>query len=252
CKASVKLSAQWYKPYRTLMIRGTLACGDSGLSGKSIVLTSTKVPYAGNFATVVTGPDGSFNTNYKTTKPLTTVSAWYLGKPDQGGIASKVINLQPCPWCSTQLQSINTVNTQQTSSNSGNAPNENSNTQNAVKENSSAVNTPQENEVKKTCSLTVNVSPDTLKARSYDVTGKLTCGDSKVSGATISFTTLYYGKINGLSNAMTKSDGTYSKTTKAWTNSVLPGSVVARYAGDNEHMSANSKIFKIGLPNSQE
>ena len=38
CKASMKLSAQWYSPYRTLMIRGTLTCGDSGLDGKTIVL----------------------------------------------------------------------------------------------------------------------------------------------------------------------------------------------------------------------
>ncbi len=209
CKSSMKLSAQWYTPYRTLMMRGTLTCGDSGLAGKTIVLTSSKLSYVGKIATAVTGQDGSFSKSYKTTKPITTVSAWYLAGPDQGGMASKVINLGPCPWCGKSQENSNTANTLQ----------ENSNTRNAVQGSSNMVNTSQEKEVKKTCGLTVNVSPATLKASSYDVTGKLTCGDSRVSGAIITFTTIYNGKINGLSNAVTGSDGTYSKTTTAWTNS---------------------------------
>ena len=39
CKPAVALSAQWYPPYRNYMIRGTLTCGGSGLSGKTITLT---------------------------------------------------------------------------------------------------------------------------------------------------------------------------------------------------------------------
>ncbi len=125
CKSSMKLSAQWYTPYRTLMMRGTLTCGDSGLAGKTIILTSSKLSYVGKIATAVTGPDGSFSTNYKTTKPITTVSAWYLGGPDEGGMASKVINLGPCPWCGTQQQSSNAGNTQQQPKNSVNTNNNN-------------------------------------------------------------------------------------------------------------------------------
>ena len=125
CKSSMKLSAQWYTPYRTLMMRGTLTCGDSGLDGKTVILTSSKVSYVGKIATAVTGPDGSFSKSYKTTKPLTTVSAWYLGGPDEGGMASKIINLEPCPWCSIQLQGTNEGNTQLQSKNSVNTNNNN-------------------------------------------------------------------------------------------------------------------------------
>jgi uncharacterized protein YkwD len=125
CKSSMKLSAQWYTPYRTLMMRGTLTCGDSGLDGKTVILTSSKVSYVGKIATAVTGPDGSFSKSYKTTKPLTTVSAWYLGGPDEGGMASKIINLEPCPWCSIQLQDTNEGNTQLQSKNSVNTNNNN-------------------------------------------------------------------------------------------------------------------------------
>ena len=134
CKASMKLSALWYTPYRTLMIRGTLTCGGSGLDVKTVILTSSKLSYVGKIATVVTGPDGTFSKSYKTTKPLTTVSAWYLGAPDQVGIASKVIKIGPCPWCGTQQKSSNALNT----------PQEGSNTQNAIKENNNIVNAPHE------------------------------------------------------------------------------------------------------------
>ena len=75
------------------MIRGTLTCGGSGLVGKTITLTSSKLSYVGALGTVVTREDGSFYKSYKpasTAKPLTTISAWFLGGPDEGGITSKV------------------------------------------------------------------------------------------------------------------------------------------------------------------
>jgi len=99
------------------MIRGTLTCGGSGLSGKTITLTSSKLSYVGTLGTVVTGEDGSFSKSYKpasTAKPLSTVSAWFLGGPDEGGIASKVVTPQGGP------QTSNTANTPQGASNNGN------------------------------------------------------------------------------------------------------------------------------------
>jgi hypothetical protein len=117
CKPAISLSAQWYPPYRNYMIRGTLTCGGSGLGGKTITLTSSKLSYVGALGTVVTGEDGSFSKSYKpasTAKPFTTVSAWFLGAPDEGGIASKVVTPQGGP------QSSNTASTPQESSNNGN------------------------------------------------------------------------------------------------------------------------------------
>jgi uncharacterized protein YkwD len=118
CKAAVTaLSASWYSPYSLYQIRGQLTCGGSGLSGKSITLTSSKLSYVGKFGTAVTREDGYFSANYRpasTGKPLNTVSAWYLGGPDEGGIASKVVTPQGGP------QSSNTTSTPQESSNSGN------------------------------------------------------------------------------------------------------------------------------------
>ena len=57
-----------------------MTCGDSGLSGKTIILTSTHVSYFGRIASAVTGPEGTFSAT--TTKALTEASAWYnaLGK----------------------------------------------------------------------------------------------------------------------------------------------------------------------------
>jgi hypothetical protein len=142
CKPAIALSAQWYPPYRNYMIRGTLTCGGSGLSGKTITLTSSKLSYVGALGTVVTGEDGSFSKSYKpasTAKPLTTVSAWFLGGPDEGGIASKVVTPQGGP------QSSNTASTSQESSNNGNTAQEKgaSNTGNGA-ENSNTGNGGQE------------------------------------------------------------------------------------------------------------
>jgi hypothetical protein len=94
------------------MIRGQLTCGGSGLSGKTITLTSSKLSYVGAFGTAKTREDGTFSAS--TRKPLTTVSAWYLGGPDEGGIASKVVTPHGGP------QSSNTASTPQESSNTGN------------------------------------------------------------------------------------------------------------------------------------
>jgi hypothetical protein len=129
CKPTVALSAQWYPPYRNYMIRGILTCGGSGLSGKTITLTSSKLSYIGALGTVVTTEDGSFSKSYKpasTAKPLTTVSAWFLGGPDEGGIASKVVTPQGGP------QSSNAASTSQESTNPGNAAQGGSNTGNGA------------------------------------------------------------------------------------------------------------------------
>jgi hypothetical protein len=113
CKAAVtSLSASWYPPYSNYMIRGQLTCGGSGLSGKTITLTSSKLSYVGAFGTAKTREDGTFSAS--TRKPLTTVSAWYLGGPDEGGIASKVVTPHGGP------QSSNTASTPQETSNTGN------------------------------------------------------------------------------------------------------------------------------------
>ena len=128
CKSAITFSASWYPPYRNLMMRGKLTCGGSGLGEKTITLTSTHVSYFGKIGTAVTAPDGSFSKSYKpvsTAKPLSTVSAWYLGGPDEGGISSKVISLGPPPWSvGTQLESGNTGNTVQEkgAGNTGNTP----------------------------------------------------------------------------------------------------------------------------------
>ncbi|MGA9151854.1 MAG: hypothetical protein WBZ36_14850 [Candidatus Nitrosopolaris sp.] len=117
CKAAITtLGASWYPPYSLYQIRGKLTCGGSGLSGKTITLTSSKLSYVGKFGTAVTREDGYFSTNYRpgTAKPLTTVSAWYLGGPDEGGITSKVVTPQGGP------QSNNNGNAAQ-GANNGNA-----------------------------------------------------------------------------------------------------------------------------------
>jgi len=149
CKPAItQLSAQWYPPYRNYMIRGTLTCGGSGLSGKTITLTSTHVSYFGRIGTVVTGEEGSFFKSYKPAsraKPLTTLSAWYLGGPIGGGIPSKVVTVTGGP---SQQQSSNTENAAQQSSNNANTEQEKgtSNNGNTQHEGSNNGNTQQENE----------------------------------------------------------------------------------------------------------
>ena len=104
-------------------------------------------------------------------------------------------------------------------------------------------------EVKKICFLSIDVAPNKINASSYQVAGKLTCGGLVVNGATITFTTFYNQKIRGLSDAVTRSEGTYIKPTTAWSESGPGVNVVARYAGDNEHIPTHSKIFMIGISN---
>jgi hypothetical protein len=96
--------------------------------------------------------------------------------------------------------------------------------------------------------LTVSVSPDTFGASSYHVTGKLTSEGQGVGGATITFTWYMSGLgITGknpaaaiLSPTETNADGTYSVT-----GSITRDSVIAHYAGDNEHSPATSKMIVL-------
>ena len=104
CKSAItQLSATYYQPYKNWRISGELTCGGSGLSGKTIILTNSKLSYVGKLGTVVTGVTGlggggffvtsSIKPTATTAKPGSTLSAWYLGGPDEGGIASKIITL---------------------------------------------------------------------------------------------------------------------------------------------------------------
>jgi hypothetical protein len=96
--------------------------------------------------------------------------------------------------------------------------------------------------------LTVSVSPDTFGAGTYHVTGELTSDGQGVGGATITFTWYMSGLgITGtnpaakiLSPTETSADGTYSVS-----GSITRDSVIAHYAGDNEHMPAHSKLFVL-------
>jgi hypothetical protein len=116
-----------------------------------------------------------------------------------------------------------------------------------------------------TTELTINVSPDTVGASSYHVTGKLAYispvppvglahprGKGEVpierlpglGGATITFNTREAGQTGGteLSPTQTKSDGSYSVTgniTPSYYQSHFDN-VIADYAGDSEHMPAEA------------
>ena len=108
CKSDItQLSATYYPPYKNWRISGELTCGGSGQSGKTIILTNSKLSYVGKLGTVVTGATGlggggffvtsSIKPTATTAKPGSTLSAWYLGGPDEGGIASKTITLPQIP-----------------------------------------------------------------------------------------------------------------------------------------------------------
>jgi hypothetical protein len=108
CKSAItQLSATYYPPYKNWRISGELTCAGSGLSGKTIILTNSKVSYVGKLGTVVTGATGlggggffvtsSIKPTDTTAKPGSTLSAWYLGGPDEGGIASETITLPQIP-----------------------------------------------------------------------------------------------------------------------------------------------------------
>jgi hypothetical protein len=239
CKSAVtQLNAQWYPPYTSWIIRGQLTCGGSGLGGKTITLTNSKLSYVGKLATAVTREDGTFTASIKGAKTNgNTLSAWYLGGPDEGGISSKVITLQGGP----SKASSNTGNTPQQTSNTGNTPQQTSNTGNTQQSS-------------KTCDLTVNVSPDTAGASPHDVTGRLTCGGSGVGGATITFTSYKSGmglnpneaRAKILSPAVTNADGTYRVTGSVCAGAVC-SSVIAHYAGDSEHSPAKSTLFSLKI-----
>jgi hypothetical protein len=130
CKPAItELSATFYSPYQNWRISGELTCGGSGLSGKTIILTNSKLSDVGKLGTVVTGEglggEGSFFTSSikatpTTAKPGSTLSAWYLGGPNEGGIASKTITL---PLLKVQDVFGNTAKLQQLQGGSnGNTP----------------------------------------------------------------------------------------------------------------------------------
>jgi len=77
-------------------LTGRLTSEGNGLPGKDIILTSSRLNYMGKFGIAVTGPDGEYS--FTTTKPLSTVSAWYTGngepEPLQYGISSAVQTLK--------------------------------------------------------------------------------------------------------------------------------------------------------------
>jgi hypothetical protein len=216
CKAAItSLSASWYPPYSLYQIRGQLTCGGSGLAGKTITLTSSKLSYVGAFGNVVTREDGYFSSNYRpasTGKTLTTVSAWYLGGPDEGGIASKVVTPQGGP------QSTNTASTPQGASNNGNTAQGASNNGNTAQ---GAATTPQAvnkatgtSQEKSPTTLTLDVTPATKGASSYLLKGRLTSEGIGLGGQSIKFTASgvwYFCPCIG--HTVTRPDGTYRFTT---------------------------------------
>jgi hypothetical protein len=90
--------------------------------------------------------------------------------------------------------------------------------------------------------LTINVSPDIVGESSYHVTGRLTSGGEGLGGATITFTS-NMGNNPGakiLSPTQTNSDGFYGV---AGSIPYPRDNVIAHYAGDSEHMRAQSTAF---------
>jgi len=77
-------------------LTGKLTSEGNGLAGKDIILTSSRLNYMGKLGIAVIGPDGEYS--FTTTKPLSTVSAWYTGngepEPLQYGISSAVHTLK--------------------------------------------------------------------------------------------------------------------------------------------------------------
>ncbi|HYA83025.1 MAG TPA: hypothetical protein VEH06_06185 [Candidatus Bathyarchaeia archaeon] len=184
CKAAVTaLSASWYSPYSLYQIRGKLTCGGSGIVGKTITLTSSKLSYVGKFGTAVTREDGYFSANYRPTstgKPLTTVSAWYLGGPDEGGLASKTVTPQGGP------QSSN-----------GNAA-------------QGASNTAQGAAISKAghCKAAITLQASYYPPyRNWNIRGDLTCGGSGLGGKTITLTNSNLSDVGKLTTLVTDPAG---------------------------------------------
>jgi hypothetical protein len=89
--------------------------------------------------------------------------------------------------------------------------------------------------------LTIKVSPDIVGESSYQVTGRLTSEGEGLDGTTITFTWSMGNSVaNILSPTQTNSDGFYGVTGS------IPypiDNVIAHYAGDSEHMPAQSEAF---------
>lgn len=89
--------------------------------------------------------------------------------------------------------------------------------------------------------LTIKVSPDILGEGSYQVTGRLTSEGEGLGGATINFTwSMGNSGAKILSPTQTNSDGFYG------VGGNIPSpidDVIAHFAGDSEHMPAQSEAF---------
>jgi len=89
--------------------------------------------------------------------------------------------------------------------------------------------------------LTIKVSPDIVGESSYQVTGRLTSEGEGLDGTTITFTwSMGNSGASILSPTQTNSDGFYGVTGS------IPypiDNVIAHYAGDSEHMPAQSEAF---------
>jgi hypothetical protein len=93
--------------------------------------------------------------------------------------------------------------------------------------------------------LTINMSPDIVAESSYHVTGRLTSEGEELGGATITFTWHQPNMGNNpgakiLSPTQTNSDGFYGV---AGSIPYPRDNVIAHYAGDSEHMPAQSTAF---------
>ena len=89
--------------------------------------------------------------------------------------------------------------------------------------------------------LTIKVSPDILGEGSYQVTDRLTSEGEGLGGATINFTwSMGNSGAKILSPTQTNSDGFYG------VGGNIPSpidDVIAHFAGDSEHMPAQSEAF---------
>jgi hypothetical protein len=239
CKAAVTaLSASWYSPYSLYQIRGQLTCGGSGLVGKTITLTSSKLSYVGAFGTVVTREDGYFSSNYRpasTAKPLSTVSAWYLGGPDEGGIASKVVTPQGGPQSSNG-------NAAQGASNTGQGSRSIQTTGGTVAQGGPSS---QAGHCKAAItSLSASYYPP---YRNWMVRGQLTCGGSGLSGKTIILTNSKASDVEKLTTVVTREDGYFSTSwIKPTTTTAKPGSPLsAWYLGETDEGGTASKTITL-------
>jgi hypothetical protein len=98
--ATITLNASpEYTDAKSYQLKGRLTCGGSGLAGKTVILTNSTELNVGKFASVVTGPDGTYTattTNPQPGLPLSTLSVWYFGGHNDGDVANKIITLKHC------------------------------------------------------------------------------------------------------------------------------------------------------------